>query len=109
MSIGSAGKYRTYAAVTLDDTLTLTKSSASHQAIDPDGSARNVDLPDMGKYGSGIFVIDNTAGGAEVITLRDAANSSATVGTPTQNESATCHWSADGSSGKWICVVGSAA
>ena len=121
MSIGSANKYQTHSTATLSGTLTLTKSSASHQALDPGGSARNVDLPDMGAFGSGTFHIDNTADGSEVITLRDAANSNATVGTPTQNESATCYWSSDGAVAtatggtdaettvaKWICVVGAA-
>ena len=107
MTIGT--KYHTYAAVSaLSADRTLTASSASHEAIDPNGN-RNVDLPDMGVYGTGSYTIDNTAGGAEVITLRDTANSNATVGTPTQNESAVCHWSSDGTNALWICVVGSAA
>ena len=49
-------------------------------------------------------VIDNTADASEVITIKDGANSSATIGTPGQNESAVCHFS----EGTWVCVVGAA-
>ena len=51
-----------------------------------------------------MVVVDNTADASEVITLRDVANSNATVGTPAQNESAVCHFS----EGTWVCVVGAA-
>lgn len=103
MSIG-APQYGGYNAQTASGTITLTAGDDLIQAIDPGGSARNVVLPDLGSTGQGKAVIDNTADGAEVITLQDAANSNATVGTPTQNESATCVFS----EGSWVCVVGAA-
>lgn len=103
MSIG-APQYGGYNAQTASGTITLTAGDDLIQAIDPGGSARNVVLPDLGTTGQGKAVIDNTADGSEVITLQDAANSNATVGTPTQNESATCVFS----EGSWVCVVGAA-
>ena len=103
MSIG-APQYGGYNAQTATGTITLTAGDDLIQAIDPGGSARNVVLPDLGTTGQGKAVIDNTADGSEVITLQDAANSNATVGTPTQNESATCVFS----EGSWVCVVGAA-
>jgi hypothetical protein len=103
MSIG-APQYGGYNAQTASGTITLTAGDDLIQAIDPGGSARNVVLPDLGSTGQGKAVIDNTADGSEVITLQDAANSNATVGTPTQNESATCVFS----EGSWVCVVGAA-
>lgn len=103
MSIG-APQYGGFNAQTLSGHLVLTAGDDAYQAIDPGGSARNVDLPDLGTSGRGMVVVDNTADGSEVITLRDAANSNATVGTPSQNESAVCHFS----EGTWVCVVGAA-
>jgi len=103
MSIG-APQYGGYNAQTASGTITLTAGDDLIQAIDPDGSGRNVVLPDLGSTGQGKVVIDNTADAAEVLTLQDAANSNATVGTPTQNESATCVFS----EGSWVCVVGAA-
>lgn len=103
MSIG-APQYGGYNAQTAADTITLTAGDDLVQAIDPGGSGRNVVLPDLGSTGQGKVVIDNTADAAEVLTLQDAANSNATVGTPTQNESATCVFS----EGSWVCVVGAA-
>jgi len=103
MSIG-APQYGGFNAQTLSDHLVLTAGDDAYQAIDPGGSARNVDLPDLGTSGRGMVVVDNTADAAEVITLRDVANSNATVGTPAQNESAVCHFS----EGTWVCVVGAA-
>ena len=103
MSIG-APQYGGYNAQTASGTITLTAGDDLIQAIDPGGSARNVVLPDLGSTGQGKAVIDNTADAAEVLTLQDAANSNATVGTPTQNESATCVFS----EGSWVCVVGAA-
>ena len=102
MSIG-APQYGGFNAQTLSGHLALTAGDDAYQAIDPDG-AKNVDLPELGTSGLGMVGIDNTASGSEVITLRDAANSNATVGTPTQNESAVCHFS----EGTWVCVVGAA-
>ena len=103
MSIG-APQYGGYNAQTASGTITLTAGDDLIQAIDPGGSARNVVLPDLGSTGQGKAVIDNTADATEVLTIKDAANSNATVGTPTQNESATCVFS----EGSWVCVVGAA-
>lgn len=105
MSIG-ASQYQDLRTKTLDSAEVLTAGSASVQRLDPDGSGRNVDLPNLGIYGQGKVTIVNTAGGAEVITIRDTANSDATVGTPTQNENAVCVWASDGTTGWWSCVVG---
>lgn len=102
MTAGSP--YNSVNTETLAGAKVLTVHDAKVQALDPDGSARNVDLPDMGDYGFGEFIIVNTAGGAEVITVRDAANSNATVATPTQNEAARCFWS----EGKWYAAPGQA-
>ena len=110
MSIG-ASQYQDMNVETLSGTATLTAGSASVQRLDPGGAGRNVDLPDLGDYGQGKVVIVNTADAAEVITIRDAANSNATVGTPTQAESAVCVWATDGTiggNGYWQCVVGAA-
>lgn len=52
--------------------------------FDPDGSARNVILPPEADNAGKFLFIENTAGGAEVITVQD--DTPATVGTPTQNE-----------------------
>lgn len=104
MSIG-APQYGGYNAQTASGTITLTAGDDMIQAIDPaNGSGRDVVLPDLGSTGQGKAVIDNTADAAEVLTIKDAANSNATVGTPTQNESATCVFS----EGSWVCVVGAA-
>lgn len=103
MSIG-APQYGGYNAQTASDDITLTAGNDLIQAIDPGGSARDVFLPDLGSTGQGKVVIDNTADNPEVLTLKDAANSNAEVGTPTQNESATCVFT----EGKWVCVVGAA-
>ena len=103
MSIG-APQYGGYNTQTASGTITLTAGDDMIQAIDPGGAGRNVVLPDLGSTGQGKVVVDNTADAAEVLTLQDAANSNATVGTPTQNESATCVFS----EGAWVCVVGAA-
>lgn len=104
MSIG-APQYGGYNAQTASGDITLTAGDDLIQAIDPNNAGgRDVFLPDLGSTGQGKVVIDNTADGAEVLTLKDAANSNAEVGTPTQNESATCVFS----EGSWVCVVGAA-
>ena len=102
MSIG-APQYGGFNAQTLSDHLVLTAGDDAYQAIDPAG-AKNVTLPDLGSSGRGMVVIDNTADASEIITIKDGANSSAAIGTPTQNESAVCHFS----EGTWVCVVGAA-
>lgn len=103
MSIG-APQYGGYNAQTAGDTITLTAGDDMIQAIDPGGSDRDVVLPDLGSTGQGKAVFNNTADGAEVLTLKDAANANAIVGSPTENESATCVFS----EGSWVCVVGAA-
>jgi hypothetical protein len=104
----------------------LTATSAKYQFIDPDGSGRNCDLPDLrdstndttsgtgtvgtdvfADHSSGSFVISNTANGAEVITIRGWNGSSATgtICTPTQNETAILTWT--GATNGWIGIAGS--
>jgi|DEB0MinimDraft_10_1074344.scaffolds.fasta_scaffold00429_2 hypothetical protein len=48
---------------------TLTTTSAVYQFLDPDGSDRNLDLPN-----ATMFVVKNTGDGGEVITVRDASD-----------------------------------
>lgn len=97
-------KYVSVNTETLAAGKTLTATDAKVQALDPGGAARNVDLPDMSDIGFGEFIIINTADAAEVITVRDAANSNATVCTPTQNEAARVFWA----EGKWYSAPGQA-
>jgi hypothetical protein len=63
---------------TLAGTLTLTGASKRYQNLDPNGSARNVDLP---AEADGLaFFIANSGDGAEVITVRnDAAGTIDTI------------------------------
>jgi hypothetical protein len=63
--------------VTMAGTLTLTTSSKRYQNLDPDGSARNVDLP-TNAAGLAFFIV-NSGNGGETITVRNA--SAATVDT----------------------------
>ena len=105
----------------------LSATSAKYQFIDPGGSARNCDLPDLrsqttdtnseatGTYGTdryadqhqGYFVISNTADGAEVITIRgwNGSSTTGTICTPTQNETAIVTWT--GATSGWIGIAGS--
>ena len=104
----------------------LSATSAKFQFIDPGGSARNLDLPDLrnstndttsgtGTVGTdvyadhnmGTFVISNTADGSEVITIRgwNGSSATATICTPTQNETAIVHWT--GEDKGWIGIAGS--
>jgi hypothetical protein len=55
------------ATMTGDETLTTT--SAVYQFLDPNGSDRNLDLPN-----ATMFVVKNTGDGGEVITVRDASD-----------------------------------
>jgi hypothetical protein len=48
---------------------TLTTTSAVYQFLDPNGSDRNLDLPN-----ATMFVVKNTGDGGEVITVRDASD-----------------------------------
>jgi len=112
-------------ATTATGAQTLTATSDKYQFIDPDGTV-NVDLPDLrnetndttsgtGVVGTtlyadqsaGHFVISNTAGGAEVMTIRGWNGSSATgtICTPTQNETAILYWT--GSTSGWIGTAAS--
>ena len=66
----------------LSGTLTLTTSSKRYQSLDPDGSARNVDLPAEAE-GLAFFIV-NRGNGGEVITVRNDA--AGTVDTINNNE-----------------------
>ena len=104
MSIG-APQYGGYNAQTASGTITLTAGDDLIQAIDPDGAARDVVLPDLGSTGQGKAVIDNTADGAgEVISIKDGANGNALLATPSTDESATCVFA----EGTWVCTQGAA-
>lgn len=74
------------------------------QAIDPGGAARNVDLPDVSAsdYADDgmVFVVLNTADAAETITVRDAANADASVGSVPQNGLGVFVW--DSAGGQWL-------
>lgn len=88
---------------TLSGTRTITAAEVdSYQVLflDPDGSARNVDLPAEEGCEGVYLVIVNTAGGAENISVRnDAAGAVGTIG---QNETGFlfCNGSA------WYITVG---
>jgi hypothetical protein len=109
---------------TLSGTLTLSAASDKFQTADPDGSARTVQLPDLrdhtndttsgtGQVGtdlyadhsSGFFVINNAANGDEALNIKgwNGTNTTTTLGTPTQAESAICYWT--GSTKGWIVNV----
>ena len=70
---------------TLAANKTLTVDSPCLQFIDPNG-ARDLTLPAEADSDGLVFVIVNQAGGSEIITIKDDA--SATICTPTQNETA---------------------
>ena len=127
MSNTMGNKYESSNAETLSGAKTLAVTDSKYQFLDPGGSGRNVDLPDMrtlttdinsegtGDAGTdryvdaqgGFFVISNTADAAEVITVRGWNGSSATgtIMTPTQNETALCYWT--GATNGWIGIAGS--
>ena len=68
-------------------TLTIAEiREAQIWSFDPGGSARNLVLPAVGVSRGLVLYIANKADAAEVITIQDA--DTATVCTPTQNESA---------------------
>jgi hypothetical protein len=120
-------KYDSSNAETLSGAKTLAVTDAKFQFLDPGGSARNVDLPDLrtlttdtnsegtGDAGTdryvdaqgGYFVISNTADGSEVITVRgwNGSSTTGTICTPTQNETALLHWT--GATNGWIGIAGS--
>ena len=127
MSNTMGNKYESSNAETLSGAKTLAVTDSKYQFLDPGGSGRNVDLPDMrtlttdinsegtGDAGtdryvdaqSGFFVISNTADGSEVITVRgwNGSTTTGTIMTPTQNETAVCYWT--GATNGWIGIAGS--
>lgn len=127
MSNTMGNKYESSNAETLSGAKTLAVTDAKFQFLDPGGSGRNVDLPDMrtlttdinsegtGDAGTdryadtqgGFFVISNTADAAEVITVRgwNGSSTTGTIMTPTQNETAVCYWT--GATNGWIGIAGS--
>ena len=127
MSNTCGNKYDSANAETLSAAKSLAVTDAKYQFLDPGGSGRNVDLPDLraktsdsnsegtGTYGtdryidmnSGYFVISNTADAAEVITVRgwNGSSTTGTICTPTQNETATVWWT--GTTSGWIGIAGS--
>ena len=56
---------------TLSDAIVLLPQSPQFQALDPDGSHRNVDLPAEEASQGLFFFIKNTAGGAENLVVRN--------------------------------------
>lgn len=127
MSNTMGNKYESSNAETLSGAKSLAVTDAKFQFLDPGGSGRNVDLPDMrtlttdinsegtGDAGTdryadtqgGFFVISNTADAAEVITVRgwNGSSTTGTIMTPTQNETAVCYWT--GATNGWIGIAGS--
>ena len=120
-------KYDSSNAETLSGAKTLTATSAKYQFLDPGGSGRNCDLPDLrsattdinsegtgtggtARYADlqgGSFIISNTADGSEVITIRgwNGSSTTGTICTPTQNETAILTWT--GVDNGWIGVAAS--
>ena len=127
MSNTMGNKQESSNAEPLSGAKTLAVTDAKFQFLDPGGSGRNVDLPDMrtlttdinsegtGDAGTdryadtqgGFFVISNTADAAEVITVRgwNGSTTTGTIMTPTQNETAVCYWT--GATNGWIGIAGS--
>ena len=127
MSNTMGNKYESSNAETLSGAKTLAVTDSKYQFLDPGGSGRNVDLPDMrtlttdinsegtGDAGTdryadtqgGFFVISNTADAAEVITVRgwNGSSTTGTIMTPTQDETAVCYWT--GATNGWIGIAGS--
>ena len=79
-----------YGAYTLAEDAQLTAKSPQLLAIDPGGSARNLDLPGILEGVPDteglLFWVKNTADAAETITVRDPANG--TVDAIAQNQAA---------------------
>ena len=98
MPIGDGFRVADARIKTLAAGLTLVKTDAMLQALDPDGSARTVVLPAAAE--GMVCIIANTADAAEIITVNDAA--AALIGTPTQNETLLCI--SDGTS--WHGLIG---
>ncbi|MHA1571128.1 MAG: hypothetical protein ACTSWM_04855 [Alphaproteobacteria bacterium] len=82
----------TISDVTLTGALVLTTLYRNVLRIDPGGSARNVDLPDVATSDGVNFEIVNTADASEALTVRDSVtDGSATVVEIAQNEKATVY------------------
>lgn len=98
MSLGRKGA----TAETLTGTRTMTVAEIlqyCYWRFDPGGAGRTVALPTAASTGACEIRITNTADAAEVLTI---TADSATIGTPTQAETALC-W-CDGTA--WSCSVG---
>ena len=82
MAIGFLGGWQSQ---TLSGALTLTKSAAQFQRIDPGGSNRNVTLPVVTSSDEGYFVVlASAADAAENLTVKDSGGS--TIGTCNQSD-----------------------
>ena len=81
-----------FEAKTLAAGLTLTRGDSTYLAIDPGGSARNVDLP--APVDGGYYFIANKADAAENLVIRQA-DASTTLVTLNQNDSAIVYALAD--------------
>lgn len=77
--VGTWGAFSSVAVVTLAGTRTLTPSSATVQYLNPDGAARNVDLPAEADSNGLRFWIRNTGAGYALTVRDDAAATIATV------------------------------
>lgn len=88
---------------TLTGTVVLTVDSPTLQFMDPGGAGRNVDLPAEENSEGLMFIIQNTADAAEILTIRNDA--AATIVTPTQNEAALVYCAG----GVWKGLVGATA
>lgn len=91
MFLGKVGANQVKAE-TLTGSRTITARELREVAVfafDPDG-AKDVVIPDAGEEWDGeSFILENTAGGAEIITIKDTTGN--TICTPTQNETATVY------------------
>ena len=86
---------------TLTGAKVLVFGDAPIQRLDPGGAGRNLDLPAVTGMAGEVFIIENTADAAEILTVR-LTGGGATVVTPTQNETAIV-W-CDGTT--WTGIVG---
>ena len=84
---------------TLSGNKTLTATDARIQSLDPDG-ARDITLPAEEGAAGLDFIVNNTADGAEVMTIKN--DNGDTIATPGQNEAAWVF--CDGAS--WFGIVG---
>lgn len=74
---------------TLAGTYTLTTLSTPMQVLDPGGGAKDVFLPDAAEMEGSVFLVINSADGAENLVVKSGdATSSTTISTVAQAESA---------------------